>query len=207
MYIDFSDISPSERYFAMVQSIIPRPIAWVLSDIGNGDFNLAPYSFFSGICSDPPLLMISAGKKPEGKEKGQEKDTRLNIRERKHFVVHIASADSLDVLNKSAATLEQCRSEIELLGLEVEKFEGFSLPRLTTAPLAFGCELYRIDEIGNTPQAVIYGEIKCMYVADSAVEAHPERLVINPEKLNPLSRLGGSHYAKLGSLLSANRPK
>ena len=76
----------------MVQTIIPRPIAWVLTRndskkrckqdpvevknnevlevsnerIDQDDFNLAPYSFFTGICSDPPLVMISAGKKPSG---------------------------------------------------------------------------------------------------------------------------------------------
>lgn len=207
MNIDFSSLTGSQAYFAMVQSIIPRPIAWVLSDSGDKRLNLAPYSFFTGVCSDPPLLMISAGKKAEGKEAGSPKDTRMNIAERDYFVVHIASAESLDALNASAATLDHQESEIETLGLETSTFDHFPLPRLSDAPIAFGCKRHRIDEIGNTPQAVIYGEILTMYVNDALIDDHDSRLIINPKRLNPLARLGGAHYAQLGELLRASRPK
>lgn len=206
MLVDFTSLQPNQRYFAMVQSIVPRPIAWVLSDSGDQRLNLAPYSFFTGVCSDPPLLMISAGKKPEGKETGEAKDTRRNILERKHFVVHIASTPSLNMLNASAATLDHDESEISKLGLLTEDFEGFSLPRLKDSPIAFGCELYRVDEIGNTPQAVIYGEIKSMFIDDAIIDAHPSRLVINAERLDPLARLGGNFYSSLGEQLVAERP-
>ena len=78
MILDFNQLAPSQRYFAMVQTIIPRPIAWVLTD--NGDarehqprtLNLAPFSFFTGICSDPPLLMISA-KRPRANRPDKQK--------------------------------------------------------------------------------------------------------------------------------------
>ena len=207
MNIQFSDLNPSQRYFAMVQSIIPRPIAWVLSDMGNGEHNLAPFSFFTGICSDPPLIVLSVGKKPSGNEQGQDKDTRRNIKERKHFVVHIASTQSLQAVNESAATLEHTQSEISQLDLKTEAFENFPLPKLVDSPIAIGCDLYRMDEIGNTPQAVIYGEIKTMYIDDAVIDDHSSRLIINAEKLDPLARLGGSFYAGLGSMLTANRPK
>lgn len=207
MNIDFASLSSSQAYFAMVQSIIPRPIAWVLSDSGDKRLNLAPYSFFTGVCSDPPLLMISAGKKAEGNESGSPKDTRLNIAEREYFVVHIASTRSLDALNASAASLDHQESEVQKLGLETCPFKNFPLPRLCEAPIAIGCKRHRIDEIGNTPQAVIYGEIMTMYVHDHIVESHDSRLIINPDKLKPLARLGGAHYAELGELLSATRPK
>ena len=192
----------------MVQTIIPRPIAWVLSDSGDGRLNLAPYSFFSGVCSDPPLIMLSAGKKPEGKEKGQEKDTRMNIRERKHFVVHIPMADMLADVNDSAATLDHGVSEVESLQLDTVPFDGFALPRLAHCKVAMACELYRLDEIGHKKQAVIYGEVKHLYLDDEIVEVNDkQRLVVDPHGVDPLARLGGSYYAGLGDLLSAKRPK
>lgn len=207
MNIDFSTLSGPERYFAMVQSIIPRPIAWVLTDNGNSSLNLAPFSFFTGICSDPPLLMFSVGKKPPGNEQGIEKDTRLNIRERTDFVVHIAATKQLDALNASAATLAHGESELDRLNLETVDFDGFSLPRVGVCDVAFGCSLYKYDEIGAVPQALIYGEIKQMYVADHLLESNDKnRLIINPEQLDPLSRLGGNTYAALGKQLKANRP-
>lgn len=213
MYVPFETLTPSERYFAMVQSIVPRPIAWVLTKNGdegaeNNGLNLAPFSFFTGICSDPPLVLFSIGKKPSGDERGAEKDTRKNIRKHKEFVLHIASTDMLQPLNLSAATLNYGDSEIEQQHLETVPFEGFSLPRLKDCKIAMGCSLYRMDEIGNVPQAVIYGEIKTMYINDDVLDvSNPNRLVIDPKKLDPLSRLGSGHYAELGDLLSAIRPE
>ena len=199
----------------MTQSIIPRPIAWVLSDNGvdeNTDsdsqaYNLAPFSFFTGVCSDPPLLMLSIGKKPSGDEAGQPKDTRKNIERRKQFVVHIAGTDHLNALNQSAATLAHGVSEVSQCALTTVPFEGFSLPRLEGCAIALGCSLYRIDKIGAAEQAVIYGKIEVMYVEDTALQAHESRLVIDPKALDPLSRLGGNHYCALGETLSAKRPQ
>ena len=192
----------------MVQAIIPRPIAWVLSDNDNNGYNLAPFSFFTGICSDPPLIMFSVGKKPSGKQKGLQKDTTINIRKHKEFVVHIASTHFLDPLNKSAATLDQCESELDLLDLETTSFEGFALPRIIGARIAMGCSLYRIDEIGHTPQSIIYGKIESMYVDDEIVyKDDKERLIIDSARLDPLSRLGGAAYAGIGPPMAAKRPQ
>ncbi len=216
MILNFNELSASQCYFAMVQSIIPRPIAWVLSDNGSTgespqsqktDYNLAPFSFFTGICSDPPLLMLSVGKKTTGDEVGAEKDTRKNIAERKVFVVHIANTTQLNALNQTAATLNHGDSELHRTGLSTVPFEGFPLPRVSGCGIALGCRLYQMDEIGNTPQAVIYGQIEKMYVDDALICPHDTRLMIDPKRVDPLSRLGGSHYAALGELLGADRPQ
>jgi len=151
--------------------------------------------------------MLSAGKKPSGDEAGQVKDTRKNIEQQKHFVVHIAATEQIEPLNQSAATLNHGISEVKQAELTTTPFEGFSLPRLESCSIALGCTLYRLDEIGNTPQAVIYGQIEHMYIDDDIVIPHDTRLVIDAKKLNPLARLGGNDYAGLGELLQAARPK
>jgi len=183
MLIDFTQLSANQRYGAMVQALVPRPIAWVLSDNGDDSYNVAPFSFFSGICSDPPLMMLSVGKK----NKDEEKDTRLNIRERKEFVVHIPSTRHLEQVNATSTTLAHGESEVDLADLNLEPIEGFRLPKIVDCDIAMACRLYRIDEIGEVPLAVIYGEIVT-------------------KQLDPLSRLGGSNYGSLGDILSAKRP-
>ena len=65
MYIDFGDMTPQQVYITMTQTVIPRPIAWVLSENADASLNLAPYSYFNAVSSDPALVMISAGVKPE----------------------------------------------------------------------------------------------------------------------------------------------
>lgn len=208
MNLNFDSMSASERYFAMTQVLVPRPIAWVLSANTNTVLNLAPFSFFTGISSQPPLLMISVGHKKEGREAGLQKDTRRNIQEHGDFVVHIPSTEHIDWVNASAATLDHGCSEIDALSLETVPFDDFPLPRLAACAVAFGCKRYRIDEIGENKQAVIYGEISHLYLSDDIAHVNDQnRLKVDSLALNPLSRLGGSEYSGLGEKLQANRPK
>jgi len=204
MQLNFKDLTANQCYGAMVQTIVPRPIAWVLSDNGDGSHNVAPFSFFTGICSDPPLLVLSIGKK----DASEEKDTRVNIRERGSFVVHIPSTRHLNQVNNTSATLAHGESEIDTAKLTLTDIDGFSLPRIEGCDIAIACQLYRIDEIGAVPQAVIYGEIQSVIVNDDLIVPHPKgRFQLDSTMLDPLARLGGSNYGGLGSILSADRPK
>ncbi|ACR13074.1 conserved domain protein [Teredinibacter turnerae T7901] len=208
MHLNFSELSPLQRYLTIVQTVTPRPIAWILSDSGEGRFNLAPYSFFTAICADPPLLLVSVGKKLAGKEAGQVKDTSINIRERKEFVVHIASTAQAEALNQSAATLDHAISEVDTLGLATAELPGFRLPRIADCSVAFGCTLYRLDEVGNAPQSVIYGEITHAYIAPDVISnADTVPPGIDPQKLDPLAKLGGPLYTGLGDILNLPRPE
>ena len=54
MYVDISQLDPQQIYITLTQTVIPRPIAWVLSENANGSLNLAPYSFLNAVSSEPP---------------------------------------------------------------------------------------------------------------------------------------------------------
>jgi flavin reductase (DIM6/NTAB) family NADH-FMN oxidoreductase RutF len=203
MIIDLDDLSASETYFAMTQAIVPRPIAWVLSENVAGDYNLAPFSYFNAVCSDPPLIMLSLGKKPDGTPK----DTRVNIEARQSFVVHIASCEQIEALNASSATLPAGESEITRLGLDLAEFPGSRLPRLADCRLAMACELYQVMELGPAPQALIFGRLTHLYIADGVAEQDPKgRLKIHADRLNPLGRLGAREYFSGGEIITLPRP-
>ncbi|KUJ71340.1 flavin reductase family protein [Thiomicrospira sp. WB1] len=195
----FPEMTPKERYQCLAQAVIPRPIAWVLTANGEaGGYNLAPYSFFTVISSDPPLVLFSAGKKAAGDEAGEPKDTRRNILTQETFVIHLPGTEQLQAVQDSAATLAHGESEVAKLGLTTTAFEGFELPRLADCPVALACRLHRFDEIGNAPQAVIYGEVEAMYASDAVLDAANG---IDPKAMDPLARLGGRDYVQLGALL------
>ena len=204
MQINFKDLSPNQRYGTMVQTLVPRPIAWVLSDNGDDSYNVAPFSFFTGISSEPPLLMLSIGKK----DATVEKDTRLNIRERDYFVVHIPSARHVEQVNQTSQTLAHGESEADLAKLDLIELDGFPLPRIADCDVAFACKRHRIDEMGDMEQVVIYGEILSVTMNDDIIKsAENNRVHVDPLKLDPLARLGGSNYSSVGEILSAKRPK
>ncbi|MEH6629050.1 MAG: flavin reductase family protein [Motiliproteus sp.] len=204
MQIDFSQLSASGIYFNVIQTLVPRPIAWVLSENSNGSFNLAPFSYFNAVSSNPPLLMISVGKKPDGSHK----DTRINIEKRKDFVVHIPHRGLLSEMNESSATLPAGVSELDRLGLETESMEGSRLPRIKDSHIAFVCECYEIHEIGNTPQSMILGEIKSLYIGDEVSSKDAKgRVKVDINKLDPVSRLGASEYMGCGEIIKLRRPE
>lgn len=204
MFIDFEGMPPQNIYHILTQTIIPRPVAWVLTENPEGDFNLAPFSFFTPITSNPPLLMLSVGKKPTD---GSFKDTRVNIEERQRFVVHIAHRELAGAMTETSRTLPHGQSELEHLGLELAEFEGFELPRLKDCRVALACELYDIKEIGPAPQTLIFGKILAIHVAEEAVRYdEKQRLSFDAATLDPLGRLGGSEYTTFGEVLKIPRP-
>ncbi|ATX82476.1 NADH-FMN oxidoreductase RutF, flavin reductase (DIM6/NTAB) family [Mariprofundus ferrinatatus] len=203
MIINFDELTPGQRYFHTIQTLIPRPIAWILSEHSNGSFNIAPFSYFSAVCSDPALIMISVGRKSEH----EEKDTCRNIEARNNFVVHIPDMSLIDAMNASAETLPADVSEVDRLGLETVPFDGFPLPRLKAAKVAYGCELFEIRKIGHGSQSLIFGEIKSIHLDESVIDRTIEgRIKVDAEKLNPVARLGADEYASLSEVIRMKRP-
>lgn len=200
MLLDLQKRSPAEIYFAFTQTIVPRPIAWVLSESANATYNLAPFSYFNAIGSAPPVLVTSCGHK----RSGEKKDTWRNIEERDHHVIHIASVAQAEALNASAATLDHGDSEVEHLGLPTTDVPGWSLPRLSDAPVAFFCQRYAIHEIGT--QGMILSQVCALHIDDALVSEQDGRLKVDAARLNPLARLGGLEYAQLGEIIALSRP-
>ncbi len=203
MYINLSELSESQVYFTMTQTVIPRPIAWVLSKNKSGSYNLAPFSYFNAVCSDPPLVMISIGKKPDGSYK----DTLVNIEQRTDFVIHIVSKELIEPMNQSSATLPAEQSELELTGLATTSMPGCPLPRLADAHIAFACVRYEIHKIGGLPQSLILGRMTGIHVDDEVVDLDEKgRTRVNAELVDPVGRLGASEYVSFGEKIRLSRP-
>lgn len=202
MMIDFDSTKPMTRYHLMTQTAIPRPIAWILSSNEDLSLNLAPFSYFNAVCSEPPLLAVSVGKKPGG----ELKDTRQNLLSGRDFVIHIASVSQAEQLNGSAAAFEYGESEVSMLDLNTTNFPGCNVPRLSDCMVAYHCELYDVHELGPERQAVIYAQVKQLYVDDQVIDKKDNRYQINPYKIDPLCRLGGSFYGTVKDVFSLKRP-
>jgi flavin reductase (DIM6/NTAB) family NADH-FMN oxidoreductase RutF len=199
MILDASKLTGYDAYNAITQTIVPRPVAWVLSDNGDASFNLAPFSYFSALTSDPMLLTLSIG----NKRGGEAKDTLHNIGERNNFVIHIPHREQALSVTKSAAPLEHGDSELSQLGLETAGFDGFALPRIKDCRIALGCTHYQTLEIGPRPQSLLVGEIQSIYVDDSLLlNKEGEPLAVDTLKLDPLGRLGGNDYITMGEVLT-----
>lgn len=204
MIIEANQVSPTEIYHTLTQVIIPRPIAWVLSpnDEQFTSYNLAPFSFFNVVCSDPPILMLSVGSKSDGSTK----DTCHNLLEYKRCVIHIATDHQAQMVSDSATELARGDSELALTGQTLTPFDGTDLMRLPDAPVALACRLHQHIEVGNRPQSLLLVEVEQVWIDDRVCNRDAKgRLRFEANRIKPLARLGGSEYATLGELLSIRR--
>lgn len=209
MNLELSKFSGSQVYHIMTQTVIPRPIAWVLTQNHNDHaseitYNLAPFSYFNAVSSEPPLLMISLAKKPSGGNK----DTSINLTLGAKCVVHIANAQHAPAVTATAASREYGYSELADIDMALCQQNEFEIPRLSGCSVAFNCEVYETKNIGELPNQLIFLKIVSVYVEDScATTDYKGRLTISATSINPLARLGANQYSGITQEIGIARPK
>jgi flavin reductase (DIM6/NTAB) family NADH-FMN oxidoreductase RutF len=190
MLIDFQKTNPTERYHLMTDIITPRPIAWVVTE---GEVtNIAPFSYFTPISSEPPAVLISIGHRPDGSPK----DTLRNLRETKRCTICIIEEDHLDPMIKSATSLPPERSEAEEFTIPTTAvLEGY--PPIVTGIKAalMGHYLQEVDLKGSKTIPVII-TIDHVYI-DEMIISDPDKRKLS---FDPMARMGGS-YRKLGETI------
>ncbi len=164
----------------MFSLIVPRPIAWITTLSPEGVVNLAPFSFYNGITTKPPLIMVSVGKRKDGSPK----DTGRNIRESGEFVVNLVTEEFLEAMVKSGQDFPPDVSEVEALGLDLEPSEVVKPPRIKGVKAALECKLYKVIEIGDTPMDLVIGRV---------VAFHYDPKLLESSK-GVVGRLGGKRY-------------
>lgn len=202
MRLDFTALSARDAYQWMVSTILPRPIAWVSTLSAESKTNLAPFSFFQGVCANPPTLMFV----PVNTRDGAKKDTTRNIEAVPEFVVNLVPFALAEQMNATAAMLPHGESEFEKFGIASAPSERVRPPRVAAAPVAFECTLDRIVNIGEGPLAahVTFGRILVAHVSDAVLDADGRA---DPGKLDLIGRLGGELYARTTERFAIKRPR
>jgi len=199
---DIKKLPKASIYNLMTQVIVPRPIAWVLSENENGTHNLAPFSFFNGVSSEPPVISISIGSKRDG----EPKDTFENILNRTYFTVHIPGKNDLLPMVASSKPFDKNVSEVSELNLNLDKtkngltFDGHeNYVVLENQPISLFVRYYKHIEIGA--QNFLFGQIDYVRIDDSILDGDK----ISWSKFHPLCRLGYSDYSVVESSFSQGR--
>jgi flavin reductase (DIM6/NTAB) family NADH-FMN oxidoreductase RutF len=201
--VTLDDLSTAGVYHLMSQVIVPRPIAWVVTDNGAGEglarWNLAPYSYFNAVASDPPTVMFSIGVAEQGiGSRDGRKDTLTNLGEREEHTIALPNRAQLDAVEMTSTAVPHGESEFTLAGLDAVDWD-WSVPRPSGARVAMGCTVHSIVPIADGPQRVVLARIHMMWIDDRAVgEDHRGRPLVDAVALDPLMRLGAGNYAEMG---------
>jgi len=192
--VDFDprQTDPLGFYRLLNSVVIPRPIAWVSSRSADGVDNLAPHSFFTVACTDPPIVQFtSVGRK----------DSLANVEATREFVVNLTPEPLFEAVNATSINAPPDVSEFDHVGIEREPSVCVAPPRVAESPVAIECVLHDMLPLGDC--TVVLGRV--VYVAIAAEAIRDGRPAA--DLLRPLARLGGRQWSTLGELLEIDRPR
>jgi flavin reductase (DIM6/NTAB) family NADH-FMN oxidoreductase RutF len=214
--IPASSLRSRDSYRLMTDIVVPRPIAWVSTLDDDGRPNLAPFSFFQGVCSSPPTVVLGVGWHGDGRPK----DTLRNILARREFTVSHVSEPLADAMNATAAAYPSEVSEWAAAGpgedtpLASAPATMVAPPRVAAALAALECRMVHAIPLGrgsagNPSTTLVVAEILVFSVAKGLVtrdEAGHVR-AIDPAHLATVGRMGGMAYTKTAQTFEMGRPK
>jgi flavin reductase (DIM6/NTAB) family NADH-FMN oxidoreductase RutF len=200
-FIDPLNNTNLENYKLLIGSVIPRPIAFITTISKEGVVNGAPFSYFNIVSSTPPLLSIAIRR-----ENGKIKDTLRNILENKEFVIHIVDSTNVEAINKTAINFPYNNSEIEYADLTLIESIKVKVPGVKEAKIRLECKLEDRFEIKDKETIVtdlVIGKV-VGYNIDEDILFEGK---INTQKLDPVARLAGNSYSKLGEIFELKKYK
>jgi flavin reductase (DIM6/NTAB) family NADH-FMN oxidoreductase RutF len=189
--LDPQDWPARQVYFVMTGLVIPRPIAWVSTYGPDGVRNVAPHSYFNLVAHDPPHVVFSSS---------GVKDTLRNVRERGEFVVNLVSMDVVEPMNFTSTDFPPDQDEFEWAGLSEQPAHTVDAPRVAQAPAHLECRLVMEVPAGNGN--LVIGEVVHVHVSSRVWREGR----IDPTLLDPVCRLAGTGYARLGEVFRLPRP-
>ncbi len=201
MDLDPESLGVRERYSLMISTILPRPIAWVSTVSPEGKTNLAPFSFFTGITANPMSVCFA----PVNNRDGVEKDTLINARATKQFVVNIANEDNAEKMNATSANYPYGVSEFEKCGLTALASVKVKPPRVKESPVSMECEVLQIVTLSQGPLGghLVIGKVVHVHVEDRLWHGKPLR----HEDLKPIGRMEGTWYTRTRDAFQLERPE
>lgn len=196
MHLDPSSLDVAERYKLLVGAVVPRPIAFVSTISPDGSStNLAPFSFFTAVGSNPMMLMFC----PANNADGSEKDTLRNAKPREEggtgeFVVNVVSEGIAAQMAACAHELPYAESEFALSRLTPGPSVVVRAPRVLEAPVSFECETTQVIRTNPGQRAggnVVLGRVVHVHAHEGLIN---DRMHVDPAKLAAVGRLAGLSY-------------
>ena len=208
MIVSPSDLPHNELYGLLLNSVAPRPIAWVSTMSASGALNLAPFSFFNCVCVDPPLLAFAPGLRPPKQAEanhGEAKDTLRNIRETREYVVNVVTYELREAMNLTSGEYDPSVDEFDLANLTPQASKVVRPPRVAESPVNFECKLQQILDFSPAPtsSSLVIGQIVSIHINDE----HLKDGKLDRDSLDLIGRMGGIQYTRTTQRFEMVRPK
>lgn len=177
--------------------VVPRPIGWVGTRSADGTNNLAPYSFFNVVSTNPPTVVFGPGMSR------RVKDSHANVREGGAFTLNVVTEEVVEAMNITSGEFPPDVDEFAEAGLTAVSGDVVDAPMVAEAKANFECTVLQIVELGDPPtSAVVFGRVLRAHVRTDLLDGTRVDLAA----LHPVGRLAGGAYSTTRDLFWLNRP-
>ena len=190
--ISYTDESDASAYPFLSAVVIPRPIAWISTCSAEGTGNLAPHSFFTVACVEPPIVAFSSVGR---------KDTLRNLEEVREFVVNFSTVELMELINASSAEFGPDIDEAAALGIAMEDSQAVQPRRVRDSPVAMECKVTSIQPLGDS--TLVLGAVQVIAVDDSVLDTKGR---IDASALQGVSRLARDQWGMPPQPVTLQRP-
>jgi flavin reductase (DIM6/NTAB) family NADH-FMN oxidoreductase RutF len=203
MFYDADKADHGLPYNPFKALVTPRPIGWISTLDTDGVPNLAPYSFYNAVASDPPFVMFCTGGL---NDKRPRKDSMANAEDTGEFVVNLVGEAQAEAMNQSATWVGPEVDEFDLAGLEKEPSVMVKAPRVKGAPAHLECTYHQTIHLPcNTPgyeNNIVIGKVVGIHIDDSVLD---DRGMVDVLRYRPVARMGYLDYAKVDALMNLDK--
>ncbi|HKZ24749.1 MAG TPA: flavin reductase family protein [Acidimicrobiia bacterium] len=193
---DLTTAVSSDHYKLLTGLVIPRPIGWIGTKRDDGQLNLAPFSFFNAVSSQPPIVLFSAGRHVD-----RPKDSLAFAERSGVFTVNIVSEELADAMNKTSGSFDLDEDEFAIAGLTVVMGTVVDAPMVGEAPANLECRVVDVIDVGAETRMVL-GEVVMMHVREDALDGTR----VDSDVLRAIGRLSGRSYVTTRDRFELERP-
>ncbi|MCC7081460.1 MAG: flavin reductase family protein [Burkholderiales bacterium] len=184
--------------------VTPRPIGWVTTQDREGHINLAPFSFFNAISSDPPIVVYGAN---GAHDAGGEKDSLRNVRDTGEFVCNLATWELRHQMNLTSTPAPHGVDEMQVVGLATAPSRLVKPPRVAASPAHLECKLHQIVDLLPDPRngqrnTMVIGLVLGIHIDETYVVDGR----FDTARAQPIARLGYNDYAVVTEAFEMKRP-
>lgn len=183
--------------------IVPRPIGWITTLDRDGGLNLAPFSFFNGVASNPRQVMFGAGNQHV---EGGVTDTQKNAEDTGEFVANMVTWEVRDQMNVTSEHVARSVDEAALAGPELEPSQLVKPPRVKASPIHLECVYLQTVELEAEdplwPNFMVIGKVIGVHIRDEVLTDG----IVDLSKFTPLARLGYMDYSVVNNTFTLAFP-
>jgi flavin reductase (DIM6/NTAB) family NADH-FMN oxidoreductase RutF len=198
VFFDFAAAESKDRYKLLTGLVVPRPIGWIGTRRPDGTFNLAPFSFFNVVSSNPPVVLFSAGSHPD-----RPKDSSTFAIESGEFTVNIVSEETVEAMSVTSGQFTADHDEFEAAGLTPVPGKVVDAPLVAESPANLECRVARVVELGEQARTrVVFGDVVAVHVREDVLDGTR----IDQDALRAVGRMAGNTYVKTRARFDIQRP-